>query len=98
MDLALGALGTCATFLYETAAQEMDIPLYDITTTVEGDFPRGLKNGEVNPRIQALRVKIELDGPTAEQAEQLEKAYTTRCPIYTTLVRAAPIEIENVTK
>jgi uncharacterized OsmC-like protein len=97
LDLILGALGTCGTFVYETAAQEMGIPLTAIKSTVEGDFdPRGVKDGSVNPRIQALRVKMELVGPTAEQAAKLAEQFEARCPIYTTLSRAAPIAIENV--
>jgi len=99
LDLILGAASTCGTFLYEAAAQEKGIPLSEIAVTVEGDFdPRGVKGGDVNPRIQALRFKLELVGPTAEQAEELSAEFQARCPIYTTLTRAAPIEIENVIK
>jgi uncharacterized OsmC-like protein len=98
LDLALGALATCGTFIYETAAQEMGIELTDIAATVEGEFDaRGVKDGSVNPRIQSFRVKMELSGATAEQAEKLSEEFQARCPIYTTLSRSAPIEIENVT-
>jgi len=98
LDLMLGALATCGTFIYEKAAMEMDIPLEDIITAVEGDFnPAGVKTGEVNPRIQALRVQMTLTGATAEQAEDLADEFRTRCPIYTTLERSAPIEVTAVT-
>jgi uncharacterized OsmC-like protein len=99
LDLALGALATCGTFIYETAAQEMGIELNDIATTVEGEFDaRGVKDGSVNPRIQSFLVKMELSGATAEQAEKLSEEFQARCPIYTTLSRSAPIEIQNVTE
>lgn len=99
LDLALGALATCGTFIYETAAQEMGIELTDIAATVEGEFDaRGVKDGSVNPRIQAFRVKMELSGATAEEAEKLSEEFQARCPIYTTLSRSAPIEIQNVTE
>jgi uncharacterized OsmC-like protein len=99
LDLILGALGTCGAFVYETAAQEMGIPLTSIKSTVEGDFdPRGVKGEPVNPRIQALRIKMEVAGPSAEQAEKLSAAFAARCPIHTTLSRAAPIALENVTQ
>ena len=52
----------------------------------------------MNPRIQAFRVKMELAGATAEQAEKLAEEFQARCPIYTTLSRSAPIEIQNVTE
>ncbi len=38
LDLLLGAQGTCAAFVYETAAQEKGFDVGDITATVEGDF------------------------------------------------------------
>ena len=38
LDAILGALATCGTFVYERAAQEMDIPANSISTTVQGDF------------------------------------------------------------
>jgi uncharacterized OsmC-like protein len=95
----LGALATCGTFIYETAAEEMGIALTDISATVEGDLDaRGVADGSVNPRIQAFRVKMEISGATAEQAEMLSQEFQSRCPIYTTLSRSAPIAIENITQ
>jgi len=70
LDLALGALATCGTFIYESATKEMGIPLTEIAATMEAGFDaRGLVDGSVNPRIQALRVEMEVAGATAEQAE-----------------------------
>ena len=47
-DILLGALGTCGVFIYESAAQELNIPLNSIKATVEGDFmPAGVKDGSV---------------------------------------------------
>lgn len=94
LDLFLSALATCAVFVCERAAQEQDIPLHAASATVEGDFdPRGVRGAEVDPRMQAFRVTLHLDGPTPDQAEALVKAFRRRCPIYTTLRRAADIEI-----
>ena len=99
LDLALGALATCGTSIYETAAEETGIELTDISATVEGEFDaRGVKDGSVNPRIQLFHVKMEVSGATAEEAEKLSEEFQARCPIYTTLSRSAPIEIENVTE
>ncbi len=99
LDLALGALATCGTFIYETAAQEMDIPLTEISAKVEGSFDaRGVKDGSVNPRIQTLGVEMTLAGATEEQAAKLAEEFKVRCPIYTTLSRSAPIEVTNVVK
>jgi uncharacterized OsmC-like protein len=97
LDLILGALATCGTFVYETAAQEQGIPVTAISASVEGDFdPRGVKGEPVDPHIQALRVTMTVEGATATQAAALNEQFQARCPIYTTLSRAAPIQVENV--
>ena len=96
LDAILGALATCGTFVYESAAQEMEIPANSISTTVQGDFnAAGVKDGSVDPRIQALRVHMTVDGPSDEQLAALAKQFQARCPIYTTLIRAADIEITH---
>ena len=97
MDLLLGALATCGSFVYEKAAQELGIPLTGVSAAVEADFdPRGIKTGEFDPHIQALRVNMTAEGASAEQADQLAAAFQARCPVFTTLVRAAPITLNGV--
>jgi len=99
LDLILGSLATCGTFIFERSAQEMDIPLTSINTLVEGDFdPRGVgAMGSIDPRIQAFRVKIETEGIDDAQAELMTEQFQQRCPIYTTLQHAAPIDIAVTT-
>jgi uncharacterized OsmC-like protein/predicted small metal-binding protein len=95
VDVLLSALATCGTFVCETAALEMNIPLDAVVVTAAGDFdPRGICGEPVDPRFQEFRVRLGLSGPTAEQAEVLAQAFRSRCPVYTTLLRAAPIELE----
>jgi uncharacterized OsmC-like protein len=95
VDVLLSALATCGTFVCETAAMEMGIPISKISVTASGDFdPRGLCGQGINPRMRAFRVRLALSGPTADQAESLAEAFRTRCPVFTTFTRAAPIEIE----
>mgnify|MGYP003571987796 CR=1 FL=1 len=97
MDLLLASLSTCGLFIYEAAAAEMDIPLDSLAVTVEADFaPQGLVDGSVNPRVRAFRALVEMEGPSAEEAEALADEWRTRCPIYTTLELAAPIDIVHV--
>lgn len=97
MDLLLGALATCGSFVYEKAALELGIPLTGVSAAVEADFdPRGIKTGEFDPHIQALRVNMTAEGTNAEQAEQLAQAFQARCPVFTTLMRAAPITLNGV--
>lgn len=98
LDILLAALATCGTFVIETAAREMKIPLKSVNVNAEGDFdPRGVK-GEpgINPRITEFRVKVDLDGTTADQTDALIEQFKARCPVYTTLSRAAPVKFEVV--
>ena len=95
IDVLLSALATCGTFVCETAAHEMDIPLDAVAVTAAGDFdPRGVCGEPVDPCLRVFRVRLALSGPTEAQAEALAEAFRTRCPVYTTLSRAAPIELE----
>lgn len=95
IDVLLSALATCGTFVCETAAQEMNIPLHTVALTAAGDFdPRGVCGEAVDPKMQAFRVRLILTGPTKAQAEALAEAFRKRCPVYTTLSRAAPIDLE----
>ncbi len=97
LDLLLGSLGTCGTFIFERVAQEMDMPLSGLTMNVEADFdPSGVAGSGADPRIQAFRINVQADGVDAAQAMAMQEGFQTRCPLFTTLVRAAPIEI-NVT-
>ena len=94
LEVLLAALATCAVFICEIVAKEKSIPLKSATATAEGDFdPRGVKGEDVNPKVQAFRVKLQLTGPNEDQAKVLTAAFKKRCPIYTTLVEAAPIDL-----
>jgi len=93
-EILLAALGTCAAFVCERAAQEKGIPLESVNVVVAGDFdPRGICGEAVDPRFQAFRVRISLHGPDSNQREALVAAFKTRCPVYSTLAKIASIEI-----
>lgn len=97
VDVLLAALATCGTFVCETVADEEDIPLEGVSVTAAGDFdPQGVCGEPVDPRMQEFRVRLSLTGPSKEQADRLGEAFKVRCPVYTTLSRAAPIELEVV--
>jgi len=97
LDALLGALPACGIMIYEVIARDNDIPLHAISADAEADLdPRGVAGANVNPRIRAFRVTINLSGPTEEEAELMAEEYRLRCPIYTTFERSAPIEIVNV--
>lgn len=95
LESMLAALATCGLFVYEAAAQQMEIPLQAAQTVVYGDFDvRGLSGAaEVDPRVQEFRVHMNLQGPDADQAAALAEQFSTRCPVYTTLIKSAPIKI-----
>jgi uncharacterized OsmC-like protein len=97
VEAMLAALGTCGIVVYETAAQELDIPLTAATVTIQGDFDvRGLTGAaDVDPRVQEYRAHVDLEGPDAAQADALFEQWSLRCPIYTTLIKTAPIVVTN---
>lgn len=94
VELLLGALAACAVFVCERAAREMGIKLKAINVTAAGEFdPRGVCGEPFDPRLQGFKVRLALEGPDAAQSEQLLQAFKSRCPVYTTLSRAAPVEL-----
>jgi uncharacterized OsmC-like protein len=94
VELLLSALAACATFVCERAAEEMNVTLLAVTVTAAGDFdPRGVCGESFDPRFQAFRVRLTLEGPDEAQSQALVQAFKTRCPVYTTLARAAPVEV-----
>jgi uncharacterized OsmC-like protein len=97
IDLLLSALAAHGTFVCERAAQEMNIPLHSVSITTVGDFdPRGVTGEPVDPSLQSLHVRLTLSGPTDDQGEALADAIRTRCPVYATLARCVPIQLEVV--
>lgn len=99
LDLMLGALATCGTFIFERVAQEQNITLTDLTTQVEGEFdPRGVAGEPVDPRIQIMRVIINAGDIDEAQADLMTEQFQLRCPIYTTLSGAVPIEVTVMTE
>jgi uncharacterized OsmC-like protein len=94
VELLLGALAGCATFICERAAKELGYPLSAVSVTAAGDFdPRGVCGEPVDPRFQAIRIQFSMKGLDPGQSAALLDAFRKRCPVYTTLCRAAPIEI-----
>ncbi len=94
LDLLLGSLGTCGTFIFERVAEEQGIPLTGLSMSVEADFdPSGVAGSGADPRIQAFRINVQADGADDEQAAAMLAGFESRCPLFTTLVRAAPIDV-----
>jgi len=94
LDMMLGALATCGLFVAERTSQELDIPLYNVLASVEGDLdPSGVAGSGTNPRLQVIRIHLNLEGANREQMGQLVENFTARCPIYTTLSRGTDIQI-----
>ncbi len=96
LDMFVGALPACGVMIYEAVSIEEGITLNAVNATVEADLdPRGVAGADVNPRIRAFRVTVNVDGPTAEEAAMMAEQFSRRCPIYTTFERSAPIEVTN---
>jgi uncharacterized OsmC-like protein len=93
-ELLLGALAACGAFVFERYAQEQGIALRCASLTVAGDFdPRGVCGEAVDPRFQAIRVRVVLDGPDDAQKPAFLDAFRSRCPVFATLSRSVPVEL-----
>lgn len=95
-DLFLAAPGTCGAVIMEQVARDQGLSLTGVGASVEADFdPRGVRNGEVNPRVQAMRVHWQLAGVDDATAEMLVDEWLTRCPLYNTYIEATEIEVTH---
>ena len=77
----LAAQVTCGVFVAEKAAQELDIPLTDVTGTAAFDTNK-----------QQVQVYLDLPGADGKQILELANNFRQRCPIYTTLSEAKSVE------
>lgn len=97
LDAILTSLIACGMYIYEAVGIEEEIETSNLSATAQGEFdPRGVAGVAVNPRIRAISVTMNVDGPTVEEAAMMAAAYSQRCPIYTTLSLSLPITVTNV--
>lgn len=93
-ELMLGALAACGAFVFERFAQERGLALRGVSLTVAGDFdPCGVCGEDVDPKFQAIRVRVAIDGPDDAQKPAFLDAFRTRCPVFATLSQAVPVEL-----
>ena len=81
IDALLAAQATCAVFVAEKAAQELDVNLTGATAWSLFD-----EEG------RQVRVFLDLPGADDEDIVELANNFRQRCPIYTTLARAQSVE------
>jgi len=97
LDGILTALISCGMFIYEAVGIEEGIEINNLSATVQGELDgRGVTGAPVNPRIRTFHITMNADGPTPDEAMMMAEAFSTRCPIYTTLARSADINVINV--
>lgn len=77
----LAAQVTCAVFVAEKAAQDLDVPLAGVrgVTVFDDD-------------TQRVRVFLDLPGADGEQVLELANNFRQRCPVYTTLTEANSVD------
>ncbi len=96
LDGMLAAVIACGMYIYEAVGIEEGITTDNLSATAQGQLDgRGVAGANVNPRLRAFDITINVDGPTAEEAAMMAAAFSERCPIYTTLALSAPITVTN---
>ena len=90
VEMLLGALATCGIFVCEAVAREKGYALTGGSAEVVG----AMKADPPNMGLQSATVKLELVGVSEAEAAELVSAFQSRCPVYATLSKAAPIEFE----
>ncbi|MCB0183163.1 MAG: OsmC family protein, partial [Caldilineaceae bacterium] len=97
LDGMLTALIACGMYIYEAVGIEQEIALDTIAATVQGQLdPRGVAGVAVNPRVRGFTIMMSVTGDlTPDDAAMMTEAFSTRCPIYTTLALSAPITVTN---
>jgi uncharacterized OsmC-like protein len=98
-DLLLGALAACAQLTCQLVATAMGIETKHIAVTVDGDMDLSGTLGiskEVPAGFSAMRVKFEIDAPSAseEQLRLLQEKTEQYCVVLQTLLHPPVIESE----
>lgn len=86
----LGSVSSCGVTMIESVAEDRGIPLKRTRVTIEGS------RDPAEPRYVAVHMHFELTGVTHAQGEELLRYYQGHCPLYGTLILAAPITVECV--
>ena len=81
IDTLLAAQSTCAVFVAEKAAKELDVKLTGATATASFD-----------EEAQQVQVFLDVPGVDDEEVLALANNLRQRCPIYTTLARAESVD------
>ncbi len=92
LDMMIGGLAACSTFIYEEI-----VPAANVSVLVEGDFdPTGVRDLEgPNPRIQNIRIAMQVDEYDKGQAEQVENQIREQCYLYNVLNGTVNIDIST---
>lgn len=86
----LGSVSSCGVTMIESLAEQRGIALQRTQVGIEGSRDPAM------PRYVAVRMRFELTGVTDAQGDELLRHYQSHCPLYGTLILAAPITVECV--
>lgn len=87
-ELLLASLGSCSLGLIQKTAVEHNIALKSAQAEVT------FRRHESDPTQYAfIRIAVSLSGPSEAEGATLVEGFTSRCPIYNTLLRGGPISI-----
>ena len=98
VELILGALGSCQEITYRAFATVLDIPLDNVSVTLEGDVDlRGFfaVDDSVRAGYQAIRGTVHLESHASEaQLHQLRNAVNAHCPVLDIIANPVPVKLD----
>jgi uncharacterized OsmC-like protein len=84
IEAALVSLASCQAITYRLWATKLEIELDEVRVAIEADYDaRGLLGveGYSRPGLDAVRVRVTLEGPDAETSQRLRAAVDQHCPV-----------------
>lgn len=97
VELILAGLGGCINVLVALFAEQHNVELQDVQTSVEGDLdPDGfLEKAPVRPGFQSIRYNINIVSPSAPENIQALIDHVERvCPVKDTLTGVPTVNVE----
>jgi uncharacterized OsmC-like protein len=91
VEVFLAAVSSCAVHHVERWAREAGIPIDRVEARMEG--ARTVENPS---EFQSISLRVDVYGTSQEHAEAFVAKFQSKCPLYGTVSKAVPVDVEVV--